>query len=71
MVGDNIRFLRKAKGLTQNQFGELVGKPGHTICKIELGKRRLLGEEVKVFAKALNVNADDLFSENTSMFKDT
>ena len=57
-IGQNIRALRKKKGLTQAQLGELCGISGGTIGSYENGitipKRRV----VEKIARALEISAE-------------
>ena len=46
-VGQLIRNLREAAGLTRNQFEELVGLSATTIKGIDLGYHRPTGEQVR------------------------
>lgn len=62
-----IREIRKAKGLTLQQLGELTTNPktGHptdlaTIQKLESGKRKLNADWRIAIAEALGVHPDDL-----------
>lgn len=59
-VGENIRKLRKEKGLTQKQLGELCGMKEANIRKYELNKANPKIETIKRIASALNVNALDI-----------
>lgn len=37
-VGDKIKFLRKSKGLTQTELGEIVGVKKNAVSKWECGR---------------------------------
>lgn len=54
-VGQNIRAIRKERGLTQNQLGELCGIKEANIRKYELGKANPKIETIEKIAKALGV----------------
>lgn len=55
-IYENIRKLRKEKGLTQKQLAGLVGYASSTmIASIEKGNVDLPYSKVKAFAKALDV----------------
>lgn len=64
MIGQRIKDLRLNKGLSQSELGTLVGKPPDVICKIEKGKRRVMGTEIKLFADALDITVIDLLESD-------
>ena len=55
-VGENIKRLRKERGLTQKKLGELCGIAEPNIRKYENGKQNPKLETVESIAKALNVS---------------
>lgn len=60
-VGENIRRIRKEKGLTQKELGELCGMYESQIRKYELGKANPKKETLDKIAKALKVDILSLF----------
>lgn len=42
---DAVRAWRRAQGLTQAEFGALLGWGENTVAKIETGRRRISGPE--------------------------
>lgn len=54
--GQKLKCIRKAKGLTQKQLGELCGIAEPTVRKYELGSIEPKLCTIMKFAKALNVN---------------
>lgn len=54
-VGENIRKLRKERGLTQKQLGELCGINEANIRKYEADKQNAKIETIEKIAKALEV----------------
>jgi transcriptional regulator with XRE-family HTH domain len=64
-VGENIRKIRKEKGLTQKKLGELCypSISESTIRKYELGILKPKIERKIIIAKALNVNPQYLSPE--------
>lgn len=60
-IGKNIRRLRKEKGLTQKQLGELCGIDEANIRRYELEKANPKKETLEKIAKALNVSVLSLF----------
>ena len=62
MIGDKIRALRKRRGLSQEQLGELVGFSQSKISKIEHGDWDSLSD-LRLIAKALEVPIEELVRE--------
>lgn len=62
MIGENLQFLRKLRGLTQEALAERVGVSRQTIAKWETGESTpdiaLAGE----LSRVLDVSLDDLAS---------
>ena len=60
-IANNLRKLRKAKGLSQERLARLANVANNTIVKIEAGKNKNPTlNTLKKIAKALEVNVDDL-----------
>jgi len=55
-VGENIRRIRKARGLTQKELGKLCGIAEPNIRKYELNKANPKYETLKKIADALNTH---------------
>jgi DNA-binding transcriptional regulator YiaG len=47
-TAENLRFLRGAKGLNQDDIGEMLGIPRNAVSKIESGSRSLSASEKTV-----------------------
>ena len=62
MIGDKIRALRKRRGLSQEQLGELVGFSQSKISKIENGDWDSL-RDLRLIAKVLKVPIEELVRE--------
>lgn len=62
-TANRIRALRKARGLTLEQLGELVGTTNQQISMLENGKRRLTTDWIEKLAKALNVRPSEIIEE--------
>lgn len=62
-LGSRIRELRRIKGLTQAQLGEMVGSDGNTVSRWELDRLGMRKEYVVKFAKALETSAAFLLGE--------
>ena len=63
-TGENIRRIRKERGLTQKQLGELVGASEAYIRAYESGRRNPKPSSLEKIEKALAVNP-----ENSSAYK--
>ena len=64
-VGENIKRIRKDKGLTQKKLGELCGMNEANIRKYELGKANPKIETVDKIASALGVKIVDIMEQFT------
>lgn len=64
MIGNNVRRIRKKKGLTQEKLARLADISLNTLAKIELGfaKKPIIQTVVKL-AKALEISIDELVRE--------
>lgn len=56
MVGERIKELRTAYGMTQEELGKRLGLKKSTINKYELGKIAIPSAKVEVLAEVLNVS---------------
>lgn len=56
-----IAELRKKKGLSQKEFGKLIGAAQNTVCNWENGKREPDNETLNKIASFFNVTTDYLF----------
>ena len=59
-VGENIRTIRKQKGLTQKQLAELTGLLEPTIRKYESGKVQPKSDNLHKIATALGVDPSQI-----------
>lgn len=62
-IGEKIREIRKARGLTQKELGEKAGIAEPTIRRYELGKLNPKIETVKKIADALGVDMNALYGD--------
>lgn len=53
---NNIKKIRKSRGLTQKQLAEMIGSSFQQIQKLEKGERRLAENWLLRLSEALNVN---------------
>ena len=64
VIGDRLNALRKATGLTQSQFGELIGVKKSVICLYERALRNPTIESIVALCQIFNVNADYLIGND-------
>ena len=62
--GQRLKYLRMARGLTQELLAEKTGLSVDFIGMIERGERAPSFETLEILAKALKVVVADLFEEN-------
>lgn len=64
MIGDNIKTIRKKKGLTQDNLARLADMPYTTLIKIESNVvKKPSVQNVARIAGALEVKIDDLLRD--------
>lgn len=68
--GENLKRLRKKKGLTQTQLAERVGVTYQSIGQYERGETSPSGKTLKKLADALDVGFYDLLDQNDSFFSE-
>ena len=54
-LGEQIKLLRKRKGLSQEQIGNVVDLSSYTVGKIESGETSPRVDQLKLIAAALGV----------------
>lgn len=62
-IGRRLRVIRKNRGLTQMQLGELCGIDNKTISRAENGHYSISVDEVARLARALDVPSWRLFRD--------
>ena len=60
--GENLKNLRKQKGVSQAQLAEIIGMSAKNITKIETGKSFPRAENINKLLKLFNVSENVLFS---------
>lgn len=65
-IGSFISELRKAKGLTQEQFAEIIGVTQKSVSRWETGKNMPDISLLQVIAKELNVSVTELLDGQKS-----
>lgn len=58
--GENVKKLRKARNLSQEELAELIGRDVRTIIAIEAGTRNPTMETIQKLVQALKVSSDEL-----------
>jgi len=62
-IANNLRKLRKTKGLSQERLARLANVANNTIVKIEAGKNKNPTlDTLKKIAKVLEVSVDELIN---------
>jgi repressor LexA len=61
LVGENIKYYRKRKGLTQKELGRQVGIANNCICNYECGKNFPGCSTLSLLAFVLGVDVWRLF----------
>ena len=64
-IGKNIQQARKAKGLTQEDFAELMNKSWSYIAKLETGTQNFSIGKLIVIANFLEIELESLLKLNT------
>lgn len=60
-VGQNLKALRKSKGITQKELAKRANISDSQITKIERGERSLTKDNAEIFAKILEVDPEEFF----------
>lgn len=66
LLGQRIKYFRKAKNLTQEQLAELVGMEPNSISIIESGRNFPTLNSLEKIAKALDIELNILFRYNSN-----
>ena len=61
-IGENIRRIRVGMGLTQHQFGELIGKSDTQVGSYENGKTDILASTIYKIAEVAHVDFNNLMA---------
>ena len=62
-IGENIRAIRKSKGITQQELASRMGKTQSLVGQYETGARKPKAETVSAIAKAMCVDIHKLYGE--------
>ena len=63
-IGNNIKELRKSKGVTQQQIADLINMHRSNYSKVENGQREISISALNKIAKYFNVSIDDIINNN-------
>ena len=69
-MGDRVKELRKALGLSGEKFGEKIGLKRNSLSQIETGKNNLSEQNILAICREFNVNEEWLRTGTGEMFKD-
>ncbi len=61
IIGESIRKLRKAKGLTQTELAEKLGTTQYVITNYERGANNPTAAKIPEIAKALGVTLEEVY----------
>ena len=64
IVGENIRRLRKARGMTQTQFSDAIGRSQSIVAQYETGQRLPSARIIGQIAEVCGVTYDEVFSSD-------
>lgn len=64
ILGNNIKYYRYAKKLTQEQLGDLLNVSCNYIGRIERGQHNPSLDKIQLIADILEVKSYELFKEN-------
>ncbi len=68
-LGDNIKKYRKARKLTQDKIGEIIGINRSSVSKIERGETvDVKPSQIEALCKFFNCSPSDLFGIETFQF---
>ena len=69
-MGERVKELRKALGLSGEKFGEKIGLKRNSLSQIETGKNNLSEQNILAICREFNVNEEWLRYGTGEMFKD-
>lgn len=67
-LGENIKFYRKQKKMTQAELAEALGVFSTTISAWEVGRNKPLIDKIEMMAKIFNVTKSELLGETIDDF---
>lgn len=70
ILGNSLKELREAKGLTQEKLGECIGVEAGTIYRLESGKNFIKSETLAKLCDALDVHPSLFFTARPTITLD-
>lgn len=67
-IGTRVKKVRLRKGISQEQFGEIIGIKKVAVSKIENGENSLSKGDLLAICRQFNVNKEWLINGNGEMF---
>ena len=61
LFGENLKQIRKRKGLTQEKLAELIGMDTRNLCKMENGNHFPQAKNLEKIIEVLDINIIELF----------
>lgn len=61
-LGENIKRIRESMGLSQRQFGAMIGKTGSTVVRYENGQTDVMASTIYKIAEVAHVSFDNLMA---------
>lgn len=61
ILGNNLKHIRKARGLKQDELAEIIGLEIKSLSLIETGKGFVSAKTLEKLSKVLNVQVSELF----------
>ena len=68
LIGKRIQKLRKEKGLTQQQFAEMIDLSTNYVSDVERGKSSIRLSKLVTVMNALECSADEIFAAIKSRY---
>lgn len=65
-IGTTLRAAREAQGMTQGELASVVGLSRTSLTNIELGRQRILVDQLADLATALHVSVTSLIPERNT-----
>lgn len=66
ILADNLRQIRKSKGLSQEELADLCDLHRTFVGSVERSERNVTLSTLEAFSKALEIEVTDLLTERTS-----
>lgn len=66
-ISTNLRKYRAIQNISQQKLSNKVGVDQSVIARLENGTRKMLAEELPLFAEAFGVNINELLAQNNAV----